>query len=224
MTAPEVRGQLEVGDDRVDCVAIAPPGAFAAATVAHGAGAAMDHPLMVGFCRRLSELGVATLRFNFPYAQKGRRAPDPEPRLRAAWSSAFEETRRRFPGLPVFACGKSLGGRIGSMCVADGMEAAGVVFLGYPLHPPGKTDRIRDQHLYRIRVPLLFLQGTSDPFAQPALLKGVLTRLGDLAEHRPVEGGDHSFNVRGAKRDPRDVGAGLADMALPFLTRVAGAA
>ncbi len=223
MNAHETRGRVAVGDDEVDTATTAPGEPAAAMAVAHGAGAGMDHPFMTGFSRRMAELGVATVRFNFPYMQKGRRAPDPEPRLRAAWLAAFEDARGRFPGLPAFAAGKSLGGRIASLCVADGMPAAGLVFLGYPLHPPGRVDRIRDEHLYRISVPMLFLQGTADPFAQPGPFETVLARLGDLAEHRPIRGGDHSFNVRGVKRDPAEVGAGLADMALPFVTRVAEA-
>jgi predicted alpha/beta-hydrolase family hydrolase len=123
----------------------------------------------------------------------------------------------------VLAGGKSLGGRIASMCVADGMPAAGLVFLGYPLHPPGKPERARDQHLDRVTVPMLFLQGTSDPFASPDLLRGVVRRLGARAELEEIEGGDHSFNVRGRRLDAREVGAGLAHLAAPFVRRIAGA-
>jgi predicted alpha/beta-hydrolase family hydrolase len=107
------------------------------------------------------------------------------------------------------------------MCVADGMPAAGLIFLGYPLHPPGKRERIRDEHLYRITVPMLFLEGTRDPFAEPELLSKVLRKLGDRAELHEIEGGDHSFNVRGVKRDAREVGAELATIAAPFVERVA---
>jgi predicted alpha/beta-hydrolase family hydrolase len=124
--------------------------------------------------------------------------------------------------LPVLVGGKSLGGRIASMCVADGMPAAGLVFLGYPLHPPGKPERIRDEHLYRISVPMLFLHGTRDPFADGALLSKVVRKLGDRATLVEVEGGDHSFNLRGPRADPREVGAGLAKLAAPFVERVAG--
>jgi uncharacterized protein len=223
MRVDEFRGRVAVGDGDVETVTMSPPEPFAAMTIAHGAGYAMDHPFMSGFAARIAELGVAAVRFNFVYTQKRRKAPDPEPRLRAAWLAAFEDTGLRFPGLPSFAAGKSLGGRIASMCVADGMPAAGLVFLGYPLHAPGKADRIRDEHLYRITAPMLFLQGTADPFARREALEAVLARLGDLAEYIPVEGGDHSFNVRGAKRPPRDVAAGLADLAAPFVRRVAGA-
>ena len=96
------------------------------------------------------------------------------------------------------------------MAVADGMPAAGLVFLGYPLHPPGKPERIRDEHLYRIDVPMIFVEGTRDPFATPELLAGVIAKLGDRATLISIEGGDHSFNVRGAKRDAREVAAALA--------------
>jgi predicted alpha/beta-hydrolase family hydrolase len=109
------------------------------------------------------------------------------------------------------------------MCVADGMPAAGLVFLGYPLHPPGRTDRLRAEHLGGIEVPMLFLQGTRDPFARPDLLAGVLAGLGDRATLVSIEGGDHSFRVRGQRADDRAIGAALAGEAAPFVRRVAGA-
>ena len=180
--------------------------------LAHGAGAGMDHPFMVGFARAMNDLGVATLRFNFPYIESGRRAPDPAPYLQETWMAAFGAARARANGEPVWAGGKSLGGRIASMAVADdGMAAAGLVFLGYPLHPPGKPERIRDEHLYRIEVPMIFVEGTRDPFATPELLAGVLLKLGDRADLISIEGGDHSMNVKGPKRDAREVAAGLAE-------------
>src|SRR3990170_3194740 len=223
MDAPEVRGGLGESRSAVSALWIAPKDAVAWLIVAHGAGAGMDHPFLAGFCRAIAEHGVATARFNFSYMDSGRRSPDPEPSLRAAWNEAFTGVQAMGAGLPILAGGKSLGGRIASMCVADGMPAAGLVFLGYPLHPPGKPERIRDAHLYRVRGPLLFLEGTRDPFARPESLARVLARLGDLAELYPVEAGDHSFNVPGRKRDPREVGAELAVVAGPFVRRVAGA-
>jgi predicted alpha/beta-hydrolase family hydrolase len=152
----------------------------------------------------------------------GRRSPDAEASLRSAWHEAFAGTERLASGLPVFAGGKSLGGRVASMCVADGMGASGLVFLGYPLHPPGKPERLRAEHLARISVPMLFLQGTRDPFARPELLRGVLDQLGRRATYVPIEGGDHSFNVPGQKADARDIGAGLAQLASPFVRRAVG--
>jgi predicted alpha/beta-hydrolase family hydrolase len=207
----------EVGATRID-----PKTALATLVVAHGAGAGMDHPFLVGFCRAMGEAKVSTLRFNFPYVERGRRSPDPERVLRETWLAAFEDARRDGTR-PVLVGGKSLGGRIASMCVADEMPAAGLVFLGYPLHPPGKPDRLRAEHLGRIEVPMLFLQGTRDPFARPDLLAGVLDGLGDRATLVSIEGGDHSFRVRGQKADDRAIGAALAGEAAPFVRRVAGA-
>ena len=134
----------------------------------------MDHPFLVGFTRAMNDLGIATLRFNFVYIESGRHSPDPAPFLEETWQAAFAVATDRAKGEPVWAGGKSMGGRIASMAVAEGMPAAGLVFLGYPLHPPGKPERIRDEHLYRIEVPMLFLEGTRDPFATPALLQRVI--------------------------------------------------
>lgn len=223
MATPEVRGELELARGSVRTARIAPAASAATLVVAHGAGAGMDHPFLAGFCRAIADHSVATLRFNFPYLERGRRSPDPESVLRGAWLAAFETARASASGGAVLVGGKSLGGRIASMCVADGMAAAGIVFLGYPLHPPGKPERIRDEHLYRIQAPMLFLQGTADPFARQDLLRDVVDRLGDRGELHAVEGGDHSFNVRGRRTDAREVGAGLASLAAPFVRRVAGA-
>jgi predicted alpha/beta-hydrolase family hydrolase len=123
-------------------------------------------------------------------------------------------------GLPVLAGGRSMGGRIASMAAAEGMPAAGLVFLAYPLHPPGRPERIRDAHLYDLQMPMLFLQGTRDAFAQPALLAAVLERLGSRAQLASVEGADHSFARAGAGRDGRLIGASLAPLAAAFVERV----
>lgn len=223
MVTPESRGRISIPRGEVGSTRVEPKGAAATLVVAHGAGAGMDHPFLVGFCRAMAEAGIATLRFNFPYVERGRRSPDPERVLRETWLAAFEDATDRAGTRPVLAGGKSLGGRIASMCVADGLPAAGLVFLGYPLHAPGKTDRLRAEHLERIEVPMLFLQGTRDPFAQPDLLAGVLKGLGDRATLVPIEGGDHSFRVRGERTDDRTIGAALAGEAAPFVRRVAGA-
>jgi hypothetical protein len=130
----------------------------------------------------------------------------------------MDEATRRSSGERVWASGKSFGGRMASMAVAEGMPAAGLVFLGYPLHPPGKPERIRDEHLYAIDVPMLFLQGTRDPFASVDLLNAVVDRIGrPRATTEWFHDADHSFNVRGMKRSPRAVGASLAGTAATFL-------
>jgi predicted alpha/beta-hydrolase family hydrolase len=188
--------------------------------LAHGAGSGMRAPFMEGFAEEIGRLGIATLRFEFPYMQAGRRAPDRPPVLLDAWRGAFAEGGSRAAGRRVFAGGKSMGGRIASMAAAEGMPAAGLVFLGYPLHPPGRPEKIRDAHLPDVPVPMLFLQGSRDAFARPDLLAGVLARLGPRAEHVEITGGDHSFRVPGGPRDARVIGASLAEPAARFIRAV----
>jgi uncharacterized protein len=184
--------------------------------LAHGAGGTMRTALLDGFAAGLAAAGVACLRFNFAYSEAGKRSPDREPALRAVWAAAFE--RGGQAGSPVWAGGKSMGGRIASMMAADGeLDAAGLVFVGYPLHPPGKPDRIRDEHLDRVGVPMLFLQGTADPFARWDLLTGVVERLGDRSTLHPLEGGDHSFRVRGQPRDDAGTGTALGEAVARFI-------
>ena len=199
---------------------IDPAGSDAVLVLAHGAGSGMRSPFMAGFAEAIGRLGVATLRFEFPYMQAGRRAPDRPQVLVDAWREAFAEGVSRAGGRPVFAGGKSMGGRIASMAAAEGMEAAGLVFLGYPLHPPGRPEKIRDAHLPDVPVPMLFLQGSRDSFARPDLLAGVLARLGPRAEYVEVTGGDHSFRVLGGPRDAAVIGASLAEPAATFIRAV----
>jgi predicted alpha/beta-hydrolase family hydrolase len=184
--------------------------------VAHGAGGNMTNPVLEGFADGLAAKKVGCLRFNFAYSEAGKKGPDREPALRQVWSAAFD--RAKDLGDPVWVSGKSMGGRIASMMTADGdLDAAGVVLIGYPLHPPGKPERIRDEHLYGIKVPMLFLQGTADPFATWDLFGGVLKRLGKRATLHAVEGGDHSFRVRGSKRDDLGTGKALGEVAAGFV-------
>jgi predicted alpha/beta-hydrolase family hydrolase len=187
-----------------------------ALVVAHGAGAGMDHPFIEGFCDALSKEGVSALRFNFPYLEAGRRTPDAPANAIAAFRSAFDEASRRSGGPPVAAGGKSYGGRIASMAAAEGVPAAVLVFLGYPLHPPGKPNQVRDDHLYALRIPMLFLHGTKDPFAQAEILDGVIKKLGDRATYVPWEGAGHSFE-RSRKDDAAATGASLAPIVARFI-------
>ena len=200
----------------VPAVAMVPRRRAAMLVVAHGAGAGMDHPFITGFCHAAADEGIATLRFDFPYMAAGRRSPDPGPVAVASVGAAFDAASGRAGKAPVLVGGKSYGGRMASMAVAEGLPAAGLVFLGYPLHPPGKIDRIRDEHLYGIQVPMLFLQGTKDPFADPAVLTSVLRRLGARATHHSIEGGGHSLE-RSRKDDPRQVGASLAPIVAAWI-------
>jgi predicted alpha/beta-hydrolase family hydrolase len=187
-----------------------------ALVVGHGAGAGMDHPFIVGFCAALPGQGIAALRFNFPYMEAGRRTPDQAANAVAAFGAVFDAATGRAEGRPVLAGGKSYGGRIASMAAAEGMPAAALVFLGYPLHPPGKPDRVRDEHLYALKIPMLFLHGTKDPFAEPALLAAVVDKLGDRATLVDVEGAGHSFE-RSRKDDAGEIGASLAPIVAGFV-------
>lgn len=194
-----------------------PDGADATVVVAHGAGAGMDHPFMVGYCEALAGLGIAALRFNFAYMEAGKKVPDRAPKALPVWAAALEEARRRSGGEPVWAAGKSFGGRMASMAVAEGvMEAAGLVFLGYPLHPAGRPEKLRDEHLYGLAVPMLFLQGTRDTLATRDLLEGVAEKL-PTATLRWFDDADHSFAVKGAKRAPQDNGGSLAAPTAEFV-------
>jgi predicted alpha/beta-hydrolase family hydrolase len=183
-----------------------------ALVVAHGAGAGMHHPFMAGFCDALAEAGVSAMRFNFPYIEAGRKSPGSPKDAIAAFGAAVEAATARTGGRPVFAGGKSYGGRISSMAAAEGMPAAGLVFLGYPLHPPGKPEQVRDAHLYELKLPMLFLQGTKDPFATPEVLQPVLKKLGKRATYVAFDGTGHSF-----ERSRKDSAADNAAALVPFV-------
>ena len=208
---------VNVGDGTVSAVSARPGGAWASMVVAHGAGSGMEHPFLTGFTDALNDAGVATWRFNFPYREAGRKFPDRAPAAIAAWRALMFAAEDNAGGVPGWACGKSFGGRMASMAVAEGMNAAGLVFLGYPLHPPGKPEKLRDEHLYGLTLPMLFLQGTRDPFALPGELEPVAERVGANAVVERIEGGNHMFEVAGNKRPQDVVGASLAAPVLEFL-------
>lgn len=171
---------------------------------AHGAANDMHHPSIAAVAEGLAEVGYITLRFNFPYREKGRKSPDPEHRLVNAWQRAVDYFRNGAGRecSRIIAVGKSLGGRIAAQAVSEGeIDPDALIFLGYPLHAPGKKDRLRDAHLYKIDVPMLFFEGTRDPFCDLGKLEGVFDKLSCQRELEIIEGGDHSFNL--PKSDPR---------------------
>ena len=221
MTVSESALTIAVGDVGVSASYARPEHPFATLVLAHGAGAGMEHPFMSGFTDALNQEGVSTLRFNFPYREAGRKFPDRPPTAIAAWRAAMDEAARQGAehgdSGRIWAAGKSFGGRMASMAVADGMDTAGLVYLGYPLHPPGKPEKIRDEHLYGLTLPMFFLQGTRDTFATPELLEGVVSRIGTTAVLEWIEGGDHSFAVAGRKRNAEDIGASLAPTVADFM-------
>lgn len=175
-------------------------------TVAHGAGGNMNNRFLIGFADRLANLGVGAVRFNFPFSEAGRKSPDPAARAEAAYRAVAEQVGSHAKRL--FIGGKSFGGRMASHIAADGFPTAGLVFLGYPLHPPGKPERLRDEHLFKIKVPMLFFQGTRDAFARLDLIEATVARL-PTAVLRVIEGADHSFKTR--VRTPPQVAEELAE-------------
>ena len=152
---------------------------------------------MVRTAEGLAARGIATATFDFPYMAARRSVPDRPPVLEQAWRDAIAQARSELGGLPLFIGGKSMGGRIASQVAAQGVEGvAGLVFLGYPLHPPGKPEQRRDAHLPAIREPMLFVQGTRDPFGTADEIRALLPKLQHATLHE-VAGGDHSFKVSG---------------------------
>jgi predicted alpha/beta-hydrolase family hydrolase len=198
--------------------------AVAVCVIAHGANNDMHHPFLQGIAEALVAQGISSLRFNFPYKDAGRGYPDRPPVLIEAWRVGMAEAERRGGGLPVIASGKSLGGRMASMLAAeDGPAFAGrgLVFFGYPLHAPGRPEKVRDAHLSSVAVPMLFIEGTADSLARFDLVQAVVERLEPLARLHVVEGGDHSFRVRGRKRPDDEIGRELGGVAASFIREVA---
>jgi uncharacterized protein len=174
-----------------------PVDARACYVLAHGAGAGMDHPFMRATAHELGTLGIATLRYQFPYMERRSRRPDPPPLCHAAVRAAVAEAVRLAPALPLFAGGRSFGGRMTSQAqsLAPLPGVRGLAFLGFPLHPAGRPSDARAQHLAQVRIPLLFVQGTRDALAERARMEALVSRLGAHATLNLVEDADHSFHV-----------------------------
>jgi len=199
---------------RVSALLQAPPSPRALLVLAHGAGAGMTHPFMAALADALAARAVATLRFQFPFMEAGGRRPDTPGVAHAAVRGAVEAARARCPGVPLFAGGKSFGGRMTSQAQALARlpDVRGLVFVGFPLHPAGKPSVTRADHLAAVDVPMLFLQGTRDELAGLALLRPIVQSLGAHAQVHVVEDADHAFHVRRASgRDDAAVIDELAD-------------
>jgi predicted alpha/beta-hydrolase family hydrolase len=165
---------------------------------AHGAGTGMKHAFMQAQADRLAARGIATLRYQFPYMEKRSGRPDPQPVLLATVRAAVACAAEHMPGVPLLAGGKSMGGRMTSNAASEEplRGVRGLVFFGFPLHPTGRPDVVRAEHLTEVHVPMLFLQGTRDSLADLDLLTPVCDRLGARAALHVIEGADHSFHVR----------------------------
>jgi predicted alpha/beta-hydrolase family hydrolase len=191
--------QIDVGESvgAVSGILLRPPNAWAGYVLAHGAGAGMRHAFMETVAQSLAQRGIATLRYQFPYTESGGRRPDPPGVLQATVRAAVAKAREIAPELPLIAGGKSLGGRMTSNAAAHRPlpGVLGLVFLGFPLHPPKQPSERRAEHLRDVELPMLFLQGTRDALAELDLITAVCGGLGPKAKLHVVEGADHSFAV-----------------------------
>ena len=173
-----------------------PPKSKCIMILAHGAGAGMHHPFMITLSRSLSEAGISTMRFNFPFMENKKGRPDAPAVAHQAIETAIVKAQKLFPKLPLFVAGKSFGGRMTSQYLSTHPhdEIKGIVFYGFPLHPPGKPSIERAEHLKQVKTPMLFLQGTKDEFATGKLIESVCSSL-PLAELVKIEGANHAFKA-----------------------------
>jgi predicted alpha/beta-hydrolase family hydrolase len=165
-------------------------------TIAHGAGAGMNHSFMTTLAQSLSEQAIATLRFNFPFAENKKGRPDPPAIAHKTIEAAISKAQKLFPKLPLFVAGKSFGGRMSSQYLSAHPlpEVKGIIFYGFPLHPPGKPSTERAEHLKDVKIPMLFLQGTRDELARWDLIESVCSSL-PLATLIKIEGANHAFKA-----------------------------
>lgn len=217
-----VDSRFRVGEriGEVSARLLLPREARALVVLAHGAGADMNHPFLEGIAARLAHRGLATFRFQFPYAEAGRRSPNPAPVLRATVRAALSAGREAAPGLPLVAAGKSMGGRMTSLLAADEeIDALGIVFFGFPLHGAGTPPSTeRGEHLAQVGLPMLFLQGTRDKLADLSLLEPLVAKLEPAATLHTIDGADHGFHVpKRSGRTDEDVLDELADATRAFV-------
>jgi predicted alpha/beta-hydrolase family hydrolase len=194
--AKELRFAVE-GAGEVSALLVRPAKPRWLLVLAHGAGAGMTHAFLEALVGELSAAGIATFRYQFPYMEQRRRAPDRPPVLTATVTAAVRAAQEAAPGLLLMAGGKSMGGRMTSTAASQSPldQVRGLVFFGFPLHPPGQPSIRRADHLAKVSVPMLFLQGTRDTFAGLDLLRPVCAKLGSLATLHVIESADHSFHV-----------------------------
>lgn len=192
------KSTVSVMDDRylVNTITFTPDTQKALIILGHGAGAGMEHRFMENLATNLAENGIGTVRYNFPYIEQGRRSPS-SPAISEATIKAVVESVRKPVNVPLLVGGKSYGGRMSSQAQSHGLlpNVSGLVFYGFPLHPPGKPGNIRGEHLKSIKVPMLFLQGSRDKLADLELLQPLLDGIGPKAKLQVLKGADHSFNM-----------------------------
>jgi uncharacterized protein len=213
--------QFEAAPGReVSALLLTPPKPKYLLVLGHGAGAGMNHPFMANLADALAAVNVATFRYQFPYMEEGRHVPDRPPILTATVAAAVRAATKAAPKLPVFAGGKSMGGRMTSQAAAQGLlpDVRGLVFFGFPLHQPNRPDTKRADHLADVKIPMLFLQGTRDTLADLQLLRPILKKLGPRATLHIIDTADHSFHVlKSAKKTDAEVLQELAATAAAWM-------
>ncbi len=222
------RRQIPIGDGKVvSAVVLHPrtpaPGPLTAVVLAHGAGNDMNTPFLSAVQEGLAARGYVAVKFNFPYKERGGRAPDPPAVLQACYRRVIAAVRSdpEMPPQRIVIGGKSLGGRMASHVAAQGEDVAGLIFLGYPLHPARKTDQLRVAHLESIRVPMLFFAGTRDPLCNLELLRPTLKRLPSATTLHVIDGGDHSFVVpKALRREPAAIWNEIVEVSAQWLQAV----
>lgn len=220
----ELRIAVE-GAGEVSALLLRPADARWMLGLAHGAGAGMRHAFMEALAEELAGVQVATLRYQFPYMEERRGVPDRPKVLTATVAAAARAAQEVAPGLPLLAGGKSMGGRMSSQAAVDGLlnEARGLVFFGFPLHPPKQPGTKRAEHLSKVQVAMLFLQGTRDALADLKLLRPICKNLGPRATLHVVETADHSFHVlKKSGRSDKQVLRELAESTATWAERIAG--
>ena len=201
------------GAAEVSALLVRPKNARWLLALAHGAGAGMTHPFMENLSDELSAVAIATFRYQFPYMEQRRHVPDAPAVLTATVVAAVQAAKKAAPDLPILAGGKSMGGRMTSQAAQHPLDGVqGLIFFGFPLHPPNRPGTKRADHLAKVTVPMLFLQGTRDTFADLKLLRPICAKLGERATLHVIESADHSFHVlKSSKRTDADVLRELAE-------------
>jgi uncharacterized protein len=224
-TRKELRFPVDGGRE-VSGLLLIPPSSRRLLVLGHGAGAGMNHPFMEKLAEELAGVDVATFRYQFPYMQEQRRVPDAPSVLIATVIAAVRVASEAAPRLPLFAGGKSMGGRMTSQAAAQGLleDVQGLIFFGFPLHPPKRPGTKRAEHLAKVKMPMLFLQGTRDTLAELDLLRPVAADLGARATLHVIETADHSFHVlKKSGRNDAEVLRDLVETAAAWMRRVINA-
>jgi predicted alpha/beta-hydrolase family hydrolase len=207
----------------VDLKVYRTPTPIAALVLGHGAGAGQTSRFMVEAAQGLATRGIVTATFDFPYVTAGRKVPDRAPVLESAWRTAIDAARGQLGGTPLFIGGKSMGGRIASHVASQrgAGPLGGLIFLGYPLHPPGRPEQRRDAHLPAIHEPMLFVQGSRDAFGTAAEIRALMPSLHRATLHE-IARGDHSFKVPGGTAKQEPVFNSILDTVAEWIRSVAG--